>query len=193
MTGLHAAPPALPTASPGRATPRFGLIWKSLLLLIVSLGGAYAYLGYVSYASLKEQHEQGVQRQMERLDLALDAQFEQSSEALARLATQMVAVTSTAQLQSSGLDETSLSPELLSMLTWIEYVKPDGVRVAAWNNRGAEPILPASAATLQARVRLTGRPAVELICGHDCVLYVYAPAFDREGQEVAIGIAQLAP
>src|SRR5712671_6665855 len=192
MTGLHQAPQAPPTDSPGRDAPRFGLIWKSLLSLIVSLGCAYAYLGYVSYGSLKEQHEQGVQRQMERLDLALDAQFEQSSEALARLATQMVAVTSTAQLQSSGLDETSLSPELLSMLTWIEYVKPDGLRLAGWNNRGAEPIPPASAATLQARVRVTGRPAVELICGRDCVLYVYAPAFDREGQEVVIGIGQLA-
>src|SRR5260221_9643736 len=119
MTGLHAAPPALPTASPGRATPRFGLIRKSLLLLIVSLGCAYAYLGYASYGSLKEQHERGVQRQMERLDLALDAHFEQSSEALARLATQMVAVTSTAELQSSGLGVTALSSELLSMPTWI--------------------------------------------------------------------------
>ncbi len=192
MTGLHAAPPALPTASPGRATPRFGLIWKSLLLLIVSLGCAYAYLGYVSYASLKEQHERGVQRQMERLDLALDAQFAQSSEALARLATQMVAVTSTAQLQSSGLDEGSLSPELLSMLTWIEYLTPDGAQIAAWNNHGAEPIPKASAAALQARVHATGRPAVELICGRDCVLYVYTPAFDRDGQEVVIGIGQLA-
>jgi len=192
MTGLHEAPPATPAESPARDTPRFGLIWKSLLLLIVSLGCAYAYLGYVSYGSLKEQHEQGVQRQMERLDLALDAQFQQSSEALARLATQMVAVTSTAQLRSSGLDEASLSPELLSMLTWIEYLTPEGLRVAAWNNHGAEPIPGASAAALQARVRATGRPAVELICGRDCVLYVYAPAFDRDGQEVVIGIGQLA-
>src|SRR5258706_7479228 len=163
MTGLHAASPALPTASPGRATPRFGLIWKSLLLLIVSLGCAYAYLGYVSYASLKEQHERGVQRQMERLDLALDAQFAQSSEGLARLATQMVAVTSTARMPSSGLDEGSSRPDLLSMLTWIEYLTPDGAQIAAWNNNGAEPSPKASAAALQARAHATGRPAVELI------------------------------
>src|SRR5580700_4330581 len=91
--------------SPLQSAPRFGLIWKSLLLAIVSLGCTYSYLGYLGYSSLKQQNERHLQEQMQHYDQALDAFMERSREELSRLATQMAAVTSTAQLRSNALDE----------------------------------------------------------------------------------------
>ena len=56
-----------------RSTPRFSLIWKSLLLATVTLGCTYSYLGYLGYSNLKQQNERHLQEQMQHYDQALDA------------------------------------------------------------------------------------------------------------------------
>src|SRR5579863_5970290 len=90
-----------------RSTPRFSLIWKSLLLMTVTLGCTYSYLGYLGYGNLRAQNEHTLQGQMAHHDQALDALMERSTEELSRLAIQMAAVTSTAHLASGALDESS--------------------------------------------------------------------------------------
>jgi hypothetical protein len=175
-----------------RSAPRFSLIWKSLLLVTVSLGCTYSYLGYLGYSSLRQQNERYVQEQMQHYDQALDALTERSGEELSRLATQMAAVTSTTRLSSDTLDEGSISPGLLSVLTWIEYDAPDGRLLASWSNHAAGSLPPADSSANVTRVRISGRPVVELTCPSECVFYVFAPAFDRDGREVVVGIGELA-
>jgi signal transduction histidine kinase/CheY-like chemotaxis protein len=179
-------------ASPMQSVPRFSLIWKSLLLAIVSLGCTYSYLGYLGYSSLKQQNERYLQEQMQHYDQALDALMERSREELSRLSIQMAAVTRTAHFPSNALDEASLSPGLLSVLTWIEYDAPDGRQLASWNGRMAGSLPPGHSSANVAEVRASGKPVTELNCSSDCVLYVFAPAFDRDGHEVVVGIGELA-
>jgi signal transduction histidine kinase/DNA-binding response OmpR family regulator len=181
-----------PNESSIRGAPRFSLIWKSLLLLSVFLGCTYSYLGYLGYSSLRQQNEQYLQEQMQRYDQALDGLVERSSDELARLATQMAAVTNTADFPSGTLDEGSISPGLLSVLAWIEYDMPSGKRLASWGNQDAGTLPSADSASNVARVLASGKPSAELICISDCVFYVFAPAFDRNGREVVVGIGQLA-
>jgi signal transduction histidine kinase/CheY-like chemotaxis protein len=175
-----------------RSTPRFSLIWKSLLLATVTLGCTYSYLGYLGYSNLKQQNERYLQEQMQHYDQALDALMERSSEELSRLATQMAAVTSTGELASAALDEASISPGLLSILTWIEYDAPDGRRLASWGNQDAGSLPPADSSANVAQVRASGKPVAELTCPSECIFYVFALAFDRDGREVVVGIGELA-
>jgi signal transduction histidine kinase/CheY-like chemotaxis protein len=186
---------ATPTSSldpsPGSVL-QFSLIWKSLLLLTVSLSCIYSYLGYVGYSSLKHQNERYLQDQMQHYDEALNAFLEHSSEEVARLATQMAGVSSTAGLSSAAIDEGSISPGLLSVLTWIEYDTPSGERLASWSNHDAGSLPSPDSASNVARVRANGHPVIELSCRDECVFFVFAPAFDRDGREVVVGMGQLA-
>ena len=175
-----------------RAAPRFSLIWKSLLLATVSLGCTYSFLGYLGYSSLKQQNDLSRQEEMRHYDQALDALMERSTEELSRLAIQMAAVTSTERLTSKSLDEGTLSPGLLSVLSWIEYDAPDGRLLASWGNLDAGSLPPADSPANVAQVRDSGKPIAELTCSNDCVFYVFAPAFDRDGREVVVGIGELA-
>ena len=189
MHGATQSPPVHPSI---RSVPKFSLIWKSLLLLTISLGCTYSYLGYLGYSSLIQQNERYLQEQMEAFDQAFDALLDQSSEELARLAIQMAAVTTTANLSSGGLDDASISPGLWPVLTWVEYDTPGGQRLATWGNHDAGWMLPADAAAIVTRVHASGKPVSELTCADECVFYVFAPAFDRDGREVIVGIGQLA-
>src|ERR1700693_5551114 len=182
-----------PSADPSlQSAPRFSLIWKSLLLATLSLGCTYSSLGYLGYSSLRQQNERYLQEQMQHYDQALDALTERSSEELSRLATQMAAVTSTARLSSDTLDEGSISPGLLSVLSWIEYDTPDGRLLASWVTHAAGSLPPADSSANVTQVRASGKPVAELTCPSECVFYVFAPAFDRDGREVVVGIGELA-
>ena len=186
MRGAPSIDPSIRTA------PRFSLIWKSLLLLIVALGCTYSFLGYLAYSSLTHQNERYLQEQMQHYDQAFDALVVRSTEELARLATQMAAVTSTAGISSGTVDEGSISPGLLSVLTSIEYDTPAGKRLASWGNHDVGTLPPADIVSDIARVHTSGKPAAELTCTSECVFYVFAPAFDRDGHEIVVGIGQLA-
>lgn len=106
-----ATPP--PRDPSNRVRPRFGLIWKALLLLAILLGTSFPYLGYLGYSSLRQQNERYRQEQMDRFGVSLDALLERAGEELTRLATNMAAVTSTRELQSSDLVDASPSAGLL--------------------------------------------------------------------------------
>ncbi len=170
--------------------PRFSLIWKSLLLLLTSLGCVYSYLGYLGYSSLTQQNQRDLSARMERIDRRFDALLERSGDELTRLATQMAAATSARRLSGNALANASISPELLSALTLLEYATLDGKTLATWSatrfNR------PAEFATLLGRVTTTHQPAIELTCAPECVLYAFVPAFDSEGREIIVIIGQMA-
>jgi signal transduction histidine kinase/CheY-like chemotaxis protein len=189
---MHGAIQTLPIDPSLRTALRFSLIWKSLLLLTVALGCTYSFLGYLAYSSLRHQNERYLQEQMQHYDQALDALVERSTEELARLASEMAAVTSTAGVSPGTLDEGSISPDLLSVLTWIEYDTPTGRRLASWGNHDVATLPPADSVSNIAGVRGSGKPVAQLTCASECVLYVFAPAFDRDGNEVVVGIGQLA-
>src|SRR6187431_89896 len=107
MNPLAPAPAPPSPESSRRLRPRLSLMWKALLLLIILLGTTYPFLGYLGYNSLQEQNERTRQQEMDRFGRSLDALLERAGDELTRLATNMAAVTSTTQLQSSDLADLS--------------------------------------------------------------------------------------
>ncbi|HEY0680913.1 MAG TPA: response regulator [Steroidobacter sp.] len=184
---------AAPTREPSsRARPRVGLIWKALLLLIILLGTTYAVLGYLGYQSLQRQNERNRQEQMERFGMALDALLERAGDELTRLATNMAAVTSTRELQSTDLADLSPAAGLLSALTRIEYYTADGKPIARWASSGSRTALPPEFEVILRGVRANHRPLTRLTCALECVLHAFVPAFDRDGREITMIVGQLA-
>lgn len=189
-----AATPTSETSSElaSRARMRVSLIWKALLLLTILLGITYAYLGYLGYNNLQRQNERYRQEQMDRFGISLDALLERAGEELTRLATNMAAVTSTRELQSSDLADASPAAGLLSALTRIEYYTAEGQVIAQWASGGARSELPADFEAALKKVRDTHRPMTQLSCARECVLHAFVPAFDRDGREISMIVSQLA-
>jgi signal transduction histidine kinase/DNA-binding response OmpR family regulator len=184
-----ATPPNEPSS---RAQPRFSLIWKALLLLTILLGSTYAYLAYLGHTSLRQQNERFRQDQMERFGISLDALLERAGEELTRLATNMAAVTSTRELQSSDLADASPAAGLLSALTRIEYYTAEGQPIARWALSGTTAALPTDVGQALQSVRASHEPITRLVCDRECVLHAVVPAFDRDGREIAMVVSQLA-
>ncbi|WP_175597044.1 hybrid sensor histidine kinase/response regulator [Peristeroidobacter soli] len=184
-----APPPA--TEASGRMRPRLSLMWKALLLLIILLGTTYPYLGYLGYNSLQEQNERNRQEEMNRFGMSLDALLERSGDELTRLATNMAAVTSTTQLQSSDLVDLSPTVGALSALTRIEYYTAEGQPIARWTS-SVGATLPLNIDDVLRDLRSNHRPMTRLTCVRECVLHAFVPAFDRDGREIAIIVSQLA-
>jgi signal transduction histidine kinase/DNA-binding response OmpR family regulator len=176
----------------GRPRPRLSLIWKALLLLTVLLGITYAYLGYLGYNNLQRQNERYRQEEMDHFVIALNALLARAGEELTRLATNMAAVTSTRELQSSDLADASPAAGLLAALTRIEYYTADGEVIAQWTSGGPRSALPAGFEAALRKVRDTHRPMTQLTCATECVLHAFVPAFDRDGREISIIVSQLA-
>ena len=167
-------------------------MWKALLLLIILLGTTYPFLGYLGYQSLQEQNERNRQEQMDRFGMALNALLERAGDELTRLATNMAAVTSTRELQSSDLTDLSPTAGLLSALTRIEYYTGEGQLIAQWASSGPESAPPFRVPDILRDLRQTHRPLTRLTCARECVLYAFVPAFDRDGREVSMIVSQLA-
>src|SRR5687768_16953840 len=129
---------------------------------------------------------------MERFGISLDALLERAGEELTRLATNMAAVTSTRELQSSDLADASPAAGLLSALTRIEYYTAEGQPIARWASGGSSSALPTNVEQALQIVRASHEPITRLICARDCVLHAVVPAFDRDGREIAIVVSQLA-
>jgi signal transduction histidine kinase/DNA-binding NarL/FixJ family response regulator/HPt (histidine-containing phosphotransfer) domain-containing protein len=172
--------------------PPTSLIWKSLVLLLVALGGAYAYLGFIGYDSLNRQNQRFLQERIDKDGESLDALFARAGTELSRLATQMGAVTSTKLLVDGRPPETAIASELLSAVAWVEYDAPDGRPLATWPPSTGPSRRPPNAAALLARVRTTHQPVTELVCHDACVFYALVPCFDRDGAELIIAIGQVA-
>lgn len=183
------APPSAEASS--RMRPRLSLMWKALLLLIILLGTTYPFLGYLGYHSLQEQNERNRQEEMDRFGMALDALLERAGDELTRLATNMAAVTSTRELQSSDLADLSPAAGLLSALTRIEYYTAEGRPIAQWVS-GSGAALPFKAADILRDLRETHRPLTRLTCVNECVLHAFVPTFDRDGREISMIVSQLA-
>ncbi|HWK49328.1 MAG TPA: hypothetical protein VNR40_05545, partial [Steroidobacter sp.] len=186
-----------PTASPppessNRMRPRLSLMWKALLLLIILLGTTYPFLGYLSYHSLQEQNERTRQEEMDRFGRSLDALLERASDELTRLATNMAAVTSTRELQSSDLADLSPAAGLLSALTRIEYYTAEGQPIARWASTTSSAELPFKVGEVLSNLHQTHRPMARLTCARECVLHAFVPAFDRDGREISMIVSQLA-
>jgi signal transduction histidine kinase/DNA-binding response OmpR family regulator len=189
MATATVTPPGDPS---GRAHPRFGLIWKALLLLTILLGSTYAYLAYLGHTSLRQQNERFRQEQMDRFGTSLDALLERAGEELTRLATNMAAVTSTRDLQSSDLADVSPAAGLLSALTRIEYYTAEGKPIARWASSGLLTALPPEVEQALQSIQVSHEPITRLVCARECALHAVVPAFDRDGREIAIVVTQLA-
>ena len=181
-----------PREPSNRARPRVGLIWKALLLLFLLLGTTYTVLGYLGYQSLQRQNERNRQEQMERFGVALDALLERAGDELTRLATNMAAVTSTRELQSTDLTDLAPTAGLLSALTRIEYYTAEGQPIAQWTSSDSRAALPAGFDVILRGLRSHHRPLTRLTCARECVLNAFVPAFDRDGREVTLIVGQLA-
>lgn len=166
-------------------------MWKALLLLIILLGTTYLFLGYLGYHSLQEQNERNRQEEMNRFGMSLDALFERAGDELTRLATNMAAVTSTRELQSSDLADLSPAAGLLSALTRIEYYTAEGQPIAQWAS-GSSATLPFNVADVLRTLRTTHRPMTRLTCVRECVMHAFVPTFDRDGREISMIVSQLA-
>ncbi len=187
-----AAPPALSSAeSSSRMRPRLSLMWKALLLLIILLGTTYPYLGYLGYNSLQEQNERNRKEEMERFGMSLDALLERAGDELTRLATNMAAVTSTREVQSSDLADLSPAAGLLSALTRIEYYTAEGQPIARWTSSSGAA-LPFNIDDVLRDLRTNHRPMTRLTCVRECVMHAFVPAFDRDGREISMIVSQLA-
>jgi signal transduction histidine kinase/DNA-binding response OmpR family regulator/HPt (histidine-containing phosphotransfer) domain-containing protein len=167
-------------------------MWKALLLLIILLGTTYPLLGYLGYNSLQEQNERNRQEEMNRFGMSLDALLERAGDELTRLATNMAAVTSTRELQSSDLADLSPAAGLLSALTRIDYYTADGEPIARWASSGSGTTLPFSVDEVLRTLRTTHRPMTRLTCVRECVMHAFVPAFDRDGREISMIVSQLA-
>ncbi len=181
-----------PREPSSRVRPRVGLIWKGLLLLLLLLGTTYTVLGYLGYQSLQRQNERNRQEQMERFGIALDGLLERAGDELTRMATNMAAVTSTRELQSTDLADLSPAAGLLSALTRIEYYTAEGQPIAQWTSSGSRTPLPAEFDVILRDLRFNHRPLMRLSCARECVLNAFVPAFDRDGREVTMIVGQLA-
>jgi hypothetical protein len=189
MSTAEATPPR---ESSSRSQPRLSLIWKALLLLTILLGTTFPYLGYLGYRNLQRQNERYRQEQMEHFGTSLDALLERAGEELTRLATNMAAVTSTRELQSSELADASPAAGLLSALTRIEYYTDEGQPLAQWASSAVQSPPPENVADLLRSVQVSHRPTTQLTCTHECVLHAIVPAFDRDGREITMLVGQLA-
>ncbi len=167
-------------------------MWKALLLLIILLGTTYPFLGYLGYHSLQEQNERNRQEEMDRFGMSLNALLERASDELTRLATNMAAVTSTRELQSSDLADLSPAAGLLSALTRIEYYTAEGQLIARWASTASGTALPFNVSDVLSSLRQTHRPMARLTCVRECVLHAFVPAFDRDGREISMIVSQLA-
>ena len=182
-----------PLAEPAnKIQPRLSLIWKAMMLLALLLGSTYSYLGYLGYRSLTQQNERDRQQQIVRFGLAFDALFNRAGDELARLAVNMATVTSTGNLQSRDLAETSSAAGLVSALTLIEYYTPEGQPIASWASSEASSSRPADTESLLKRVRASHQPITTLTCDRECVLHAFVPTFDYEGREITMVVGQLA-
>jgi signal transduction histidine kinase/DNA-binding response OmpR family regulator/HPt (histidine-containing phosphotransfer) domain-containing protein len=184
-----ATPP--PADHSGYRHPRFSLIWKSLLLLLILLGCVYSYQGYLGYHSLQQQNERYFDERMTRINDRFDALLRRAGDELMRLATQMAATTSARHLSGGVLNGAAISPQLLSALTLIEYVALDGTPLATWQ-AGPAFAAPADASSLLQRVASRHQPETEMACTPECVFYAFVPVFDRDGREIVVIIGQMA-
>jgi signal transduction histidine kinase/DNA-binding response OmpR family regulator/HPt (histidine-containing phosphotransfer) domain-containing protein len=184
-----ATPP--PADHSGYRHPRFSLIWKSLLLLLTLLGCVYSYQGYLGYHSLQQQNERYFNERMARINERFDALLRRAGDELMRLATQMAATTSVRHLPGNVLNGAAISPQLLSALTLVEYVAPDGTPLATWQ-AGPAFAAPADASSLLQRVAANHQPETEMACAPECVFYAFVPVFDKDGREIVVVIGQMA-
>ncbi|MFI4914130.1 MAG: response regulator [Steroidobacterales bacterium] len=172
--------------------PHFSLVWKALLLMMLSLAGAFSLVGYLAYIGLQRQNERFLHEQSERFGTAFDALLQRSDEEIVRMATQMLAFVDTSREPSTVLAQAALSQALLSAFTMIEFDSLDGQVLASWNSAAGSAVKPANSAALLARVRAEHRPVDSLACADDCIFYIFVPTLDRNGREVVVVIGQRA-
>lgn len=175
---------------------RLSLRWKLLLVLGLLLGAVHSFLGYLGYRNLVEHNERQARGDFETYQAVLGALLEQSLREQERLAAQIGAAVSAADLHTGRASE-SLAVDLVADLTAIEFFDRHGTPLAVWD-WSESPVTgaalpPARQAARQAALRAVARehrPQHFLYCQKQCVQQVFVPAFDRDGGEVIIRVGR---
>jgi signal transduction histidine kinase len=163
------------------------LRWKSFLLLLLVFGTLQLVLIHQGYSALLDQIERGVLKHLADDERVFEGLLRHGVRENGQRAIQLAGTMTAAELQLSPHGQGLLSAaELFEDLSAVEYFDRRGVRLAGWSLEGAQQPRAAEAAVQVAR---THRPANYLTCATTCTQWIAVPAFDRNGQEVVIGIA----
>jgi signal transduction histidine kinase len=163
------------------------LRWKSFLLLLLVFGTLQLVLTYQGYHAQLDQLERGVLKSLADHERVFDGLMRHGVRENGQRAIQLAATVTAAELQRSPQGQGLMSTaELFEDLSTVEYFDRRGARLAGWSLDGVSQPRAAEAAALVAR---SHRPADYLSCASTCTQWIVVPAFDRNGQEIVVGIA----
>jgi signal transduction histidine kinase/DNA-binding response OmpR family regulator len=178
---------AVPAHGTGPRLPArlFGLRWKAFAILLALLGGALIVVGLLQYRALTARHEDAVHARLATVDSRFDAAVAASTDALARIASQLGA---SYRPIADGDPEVALAPELEAALTRVAYYDAAG-RLLREDVSPAQAVAfdfsPAVRETLRAH-----RPQAFISCAGACEIHVTTPLFDHAGQELVVLLSQ---
>ncbi|MEQ1440612.1 ATP-binding protein [Fontimonas sp. SYSU GA230001] len=183
---MPAGPEQKAPEAPALPRRRFGLRWKSFVVLFALLGCTHSLLGYLHYRTLLARHEEAVARRFDDAVKQLDQTLAQSSDQLSRLASQLGASTDL-DAPAGGTTE-ALTVELQATLTRLAQFSTDGRLLH--EDIGASGI---GSLDFSGQVRAAAsahRPFSFMSCAQICEHHVVTPAFSRGGDEIVVLISE---
>lgn len=173
-----------------RTRMRLSLRWKAFGVLLLLLGIVHAFFGVLVYRQSLQQFRHDENERLAGFRQMFDALLQQSAQGLGRIAAQISASTSAADMASRSLDTAQLSPELLASLTGVQIFDAQGHSLAGFRLAQGMELPVALQGGLLDEALHSHRPATLVWCEDQCTQYVYEPAFDRDGREIMIGLGQ---
>jgi signal transduction histidine kinase/HPt (histidine-containing phosphotransfer) domain-containing protein/ActR/RegA family two-component response regulator len=169
---------------------RLSLRWKAFGMLLLLLGVVHAFYGVYAFHQAIDAFTSDERQRMQRSRQMFEGLLQQSAQNLGRIGAQLASGVSADDLARHPLDESRISPELLASLSGLQLFDPSGQRLGGLDMPGSA-VFPAPLQARQlAAVRREHRPASTLWCGDECAVYVFEPAFDRDGREILVGLSQ---
>jgi signal transduction histidine kinase len=181
----------LPSASTARAAPRLSLRWKSFLLVVLVVGALHVVLTYQGYAAHVQRTDQDTLEDLTNREKVFVGLLRRGAAENSQRAIQLAATLTAPELQRSPQGQSLRSAaELFEDLGAVEYFDRHGRRLAGWaleNIRDTRAL--SRVGEVAAAVGRSRRPADYLSCTGACTQWIVVPAFDRNGDELVVGIA----
>jgi len=175
-----------------RLRMRLSLRWKAFCMLLLLLGAVHAFYGIYAFRQAIGAFTSDERERVVRSRQMFDGLLLQSAQNLGRIAAQLAAGISAADLARHPLDESRISPELLTSLSAVQLFDENGRQLGGFSMPGGAGLPADMQARLLATVRRRHQRASTLWCGEECALYVFEPAFDHDGREILVGLSQSA-
>lgn len=167
---------------------RLSLTWKAFAVLLALLASVHLTVGLLSYRNLARSAEQQQRERMEVFPAVLQELLTSSAESLINVAGVMA--TSIGHEHSLASTLLPLPPQTGTGLVHASFYDAGGKKLGQWELLGAE--LPEDAAMTAAalsEVQRSHQPVKQVLCGDECLQWVYVPVFGRDEQELILALA----